>query len=48
VTKANVIAAAREAGMELAKGFDYSEALAAFRITRPAEGNGKKRKANGG
>jgi len=48
VTRANVIAAAREAGMELSKSFDYSEAQAAFRITRPAEGNGKKRRANGG
>lgn len=46
VTKANVITAAREAGLNNIKAVDYSETLAAYKITRPADAK-KRRKVSG-
>ena len=46
VTKANVVTAAREAGLNNVKAIDYSETQAAYKITRP-NGMRRKRKSTG-
>ncbi len=46
VTKANVITAAREAGLSNVKTVDYSETQAAYKVIRP-NGAKKRRRASG-